>query len=298
MKARLALIVAVAASLAFWGCNLFSPFHSEGSSDDPQVLLEEARAALRDNRPKDALALLDRAMQSAPQNYNVRYFHAVATVRANNVSFSSFINMMQDAGGTSGLPKTGVLPGPNGEVDLFDFPEAELRRLLQIFQTVNIDLEPVVQGLIDGTIDPADFPYADDAFLSCGVAALVSGFILMLDNDHDPTTGFNFDSRIAIKKIEDTYQVFIDDPDQAQEQIEQEIKQLICTVYPWLEDGLKCLWQYYNYATFGQYSSNDGPVPPAPLPARIQDTPSGMFFKIVHTGLSALNGYAECRPMP
>ena len=108
MKARFSLFFCLAVAMGSWGCNLFSPFHSEGSSDDPEALLSDARGALRDGRPQDALNMLDRAKTRLGPNpainstsAQVFYFHAVATVRANNVSFQSFIDMMQTTGGTN-----------------------------------------------------------------------------------------------------------------------------------------------------------------------------------------------------
>jgi hypothetical protein len=290
MKTRLTLMISLAVAMLFWGCNIFSPFQSDGSSDDPAVLLSEARNALRDGREKEALNLLDRAMAKitpstpADQAAAIRYFHAVATVRVYNVSFQSFIDMMQAAD----LGSAAKSSSPQEGIRLFDFTERELAQLLKVFQTVKVDLAPVVQALLDGSLTTTQFAYADDAFLSCGVASLVSGFITMLDMDHNPGNGFKLDARVLIEKIDDTYQVFLNDPTKTSQAIRAELVSIAGKSYAQLEDGLGYLWQYYNMATFGKPAKGKLPLPPAPLPANIQSTPSGVFFQIVHAGMGSL----------
>ncbi|MCI0696098.1 hypothetical protein L0337_29370 [candidate division KSB1 bacterium] len=285
MKTRLTLMIALAVTMLLCGCNIFSPFHSDGSSDDPAVLLSEARSALREGREKEALSMLDRAMAKitpatpADQAAAIRYFHAVATVRVNDVSFQSFIDMMQGVDGGTG----------EGEgMQLFNFTERELAQLLKTFQTVKADLVPVVQALSDGSLTTAQFPYADDAFLSCGVASLVSGFITMMDKDHNPANGFRLDTRVLIEKINDAYQVALDDPTQASQAIHDELVSIAGQSYSQLEDGFEYLWQYYYTTTFGKPAKGKPPVPPAPLPDNIRSTPSGAFIQIVHAGMSSL----------
>lgn len=285
MKTRLTPMIALAVAMVFWGCNIFSPFHSDGSSDDPAVLLSEARSALREGRDKEALSMLDRAMAKitpstpADQTAAIRYFHAVATVRVNNVSFQSFIDMMQ--GGDGGA-------GEGEEIRLFNFNERELTMMLKTFQKVKADLTPVVQALSNGSLTAAQFPYTDDAFLSCGVASLVSGFITMMDKDHNPANGFKLDTRVLIEKINDAYQVALDDPTQASQAIHDELVSIAKQSYSQLEEGFEYLWQYYYTTTFGKPARGKPPVPPALLPDDMRSTPSGAFIQIVHTGMSAL----------
>jgi hypothetical protein len=285
MKTRLILMIALAVATAFWSCNIFSPFHSDGSSDDPAVLLSEARSALREGREKEALNMLDRAMASitpstpADQVATIRYFHAVATVRVNSISYQSFIDMLQSVD-----PGAGAGEG----IRLFDFTERELAQLLKSFLTVKTDLTPVVQALSNGSLTADQFPYADDAFLSCGVASLVSGFITMMDKDHNPANGFKLDTRVLIKKVNDAYQIFLNDPTQASQAIYAELVSIVKQCYPQLEEGFKSLWQYYQTTTVGKPVQGDPPLPPAPLPDNIRSTPAGVFIQIVHSGMSAL----------
>lgn len=296
MKLRLLLVLCLAVA-GFWGCNLFSPFYSEGESDDPEALLSDARGALRDGRPQEALDLLDRAKNKlgpdpaiTPTTAQVLYFHAVATVRANNISFQQFIDMMQStsAGLAKGSPS---MHTPQDEIILFDFSAQDLADLLSIFSTVQADLLPVVQALRNGALPPSQFIYADDAYLSCGVASLVAGFIVMLDQNHNPLDGFQLDARLTLRKLNDTYQLLLTDPLKTAQQIQQEVKAIICLSYPLLEDGLECLWHYYNWSTFGKLAKNTPPLPPLTLPAHVRDTASGIFFQVVHAGLTSLYFY-------
>ncbi|MGH7493359.1 MAG: hypothetical protein ACREOO_13340 [bacterium] len=299
MKERFLLILCLAAVICFGGCNLFAPFHSDGGNDDPEALLSDARGALRDGRPQDALNLLDRAKSKLPANAptssqqaEILYFHAVATVRANNVSFQQFIEMMQ-AGSGSNLAKGGVPASSlQDEIILFDFDEQDLADLLRIFSAVQADLLPVVQALRNGTLPAGQFIYADDAYLSCGVAALVAGFVLMLDQDHNAVNGFRLDARLSIRKLDDTYQLFMTDASKTAQLIQQEVKAIICASYPTLQSGLECLWHYYNWSTFGKLATVNAPIPPATLlPGNVRDTASGIFFQVVHAGLTALYSY-------
>jgi hypothetical protein len=285
MKTRFTLMISLAVAMLFWGCNIFSPVHSDGSSDDPAVLLSEARSALREGREKEALNMLDRALTKitpstpADQVAAIRYFHAVATVRVSKVSFQSFIDMMQGVSGGASIGE---------RIRLFNFNELELAQLLKTFQTVKADLTPVVQALGKGTLTTTQFSYADDAFLSCGVASLVSGFITMMDKDHNPANGFKLDTRVLIEKINDAYQIFLDDPTQASQAIQAELVSIARQSYPQLETGFEYLWQYYNITTFGKPAKGEPPIPPAPLPDNMRSTPSGVFIQIVHTGTSSL----------
>lgn len=68
------LSAVLVAGLLLAGCtdNLFSGFQSEGTSDDPQVLLADADAALAKGDTTRALDYLERAHDIAPENAEVR----------------------------------------------------------------------------------------------------------------------------------------------------------------------------------------------------------------------------------
>lgn len=68
------LPLALAACLLVVGCddNVFSGLNSEGTSDDPQVLLADARAALVQGDTAQAIDYLERAHEVDPDNAEVR----------------------------------------------------------------------------------------------------------------------------------------------------------------------------------------------------------------------------------
>ncbi len=293
---KLKPLFAVGFLLVFFaaGCNLFSPFSPGDKDNDPEALLAEAQAELKNNNPQKALSLLERAKQKSPGTPLIRYYHAVATIRAYDIDFDVFIKMLQSetANPAPGRhQRSRTTTAVNDTLTLFDFTEAELVRLLTVFYAVREDLEPVVADLVSGKIKPGEFPFANDAYLSCGVASLVYGFVLMLDEDHNDANGFKLDPRLSINKAAGLYQVFIDDPQKTADQICREVKQILQANYPLLEQGLLCLWYYYNDATFGRVPATPAPVPPAALPANLRDTPSGQFFRVVFQGLSALHSF-------
>lgn len=289
-KHRLIILPLFAVLVA--GCNIFSPFSSGDKDNDPQALLSEAQAQLKNNNPKQALNLLERAKQLSPQTPAIRYFHAVATIRAYNVNFDAFIDALQQGvTGGSAAKGWGTVAAVNDTFMLFDFTEAELRNLLNVFAAVKEDLDPVVAGLINGTITPEEFQYANDTYLSCGVAALVYGFVLMLDQDHNAANGFLLDPRISLTKVQNVYQVFVDDPAKTANQICREVDNIIEANYPILQEGLRCLWYYYHDATFGRLPSGTPPTPPTAMPTNLRNTPSGEFFKVVYSGLAALEQF-------
>lgn len=291
LKSSLAMGILLAVFAA--GCNIFSPFSSGDKDNDPEALLAEAQAELNNNNPQKALSLLERAKQKSPGTPLIRYFHAVATVRAYNIDFDAFIDALQTTSASPVADKHHhhFIAAVNDTLQLFNFTETELARLLTVFHTVRDDLEPVVAGLVTGKIKPSEFPFANDAYLSCGVASLVYGFVLMLDQDHDYATGFQLDSRLSIAKAAGLYRVFVTDPQKTANQICLEIERIIQANYPLLEQGLVCLWYYYNDATFGRLPNTEPPVPPAALPGNVRNTPSGQFFRVVFEGLSALYGF-------
>lgn len=292
MQRKHSLIVLPLLALLVAGCNIFSPFSSGDKDNDPQALLSEAQSQLKNNNPKEALNLLERAKQLSPQTPTIRYFHAVATIRAYNVNFEAFIDALQQSvSGGSANKSRETVAAVNDTFRLFDFTEAELQNLLNVFAAVKEDLDPVVAGLINGTIKPEEFQYANDAYLSCGVAAIVYGFVLMLDQDHNQANGFVLDPRISLTKAENVYQVFVDDPAKTANQICREVDDIIEANYPPLEEGLRCLWYYYYDATFGQLPAGAPPVPPTAMPSNIRNTPSGEFFKVVYSGLEALKQF-------
>lgn len=81
------LAVTLAVGLLVAGCddNVFDGLNSEGTSDDPQVLLADARAALAKGDTTQAIDYLERAHDVAPENAEVRVELVGTKFEKNNV---------------------------------------------------------------------------------------------------------------------------------------------------------------------------------------------------------------------
>ncbi len=80
-------LLVMAASMLFLsaGCNVFEPFYEAGSSDDPEVLLDDARYALQNGEPDKAVAILEKAFAVDSSNAEVRVELAAALFLANGI---------------------------------------------------------------------------------------------------------------------------------------------------------------------------------------------------------------------
>lgn len=122
---RLALGLLLAVCLA--SCNVFEGFYEEGTSDDPEVLLDDAQAALRNGEPERAVAYLEKALRNAPENTEVQAALAVALLRANDVNIVTLSSLASElnlelaaaAAGPAGATRTAAAP----EVCSFEPPD-------------------------------------------------------------------------------------------------------------------------------------------------------------------------------
>ncbi|RMD93025.1 MAG: hypothetical protein D6814_16175 [Calditrichaeota bacterium] len=288
MTQRIGLACLFVAILLTTACNIFSPFTSE--SDNVSSLLEQGKAALQAGENQKALNLFARAMEIDSLNHEVRYFHAVATVRVTGLDFQTFISAFQEGGSissTSGAQQVYSEVFASGIDTLFTLSEQDLARIIAAFWTVQADLEPVVEGLLNGTISPDQFLFTDDALLSHAVAKIVSSLIFLLDDDGIGPT-FHLDDRVILQKAQDAYVLTINgNPQAAYASIKEEIKARIQRQWPGLQKGLAMLYQYYQWTQFHRLTL-DAPVPPQPMPADLNDSIAAELFKIAYQGLSAL----------
>ncbi|MDQ7051815.1 MAG: hypothetical protein Q9P14_02540 [candidate division KSB1 bacterium] len=273
------------------GCNIFSPFKPETTS--PTVLLEQGKAALQAGDLDKALEYLDKAKEADPENPQIRYFHAVATVRINNLDFQDFIDAFQ-----SEVANQNFSPGIqiysdafSGGVDtLFTLPESELRRIIEAFWIVQDDLEPVVQAILDGRLTAANFAHIDDVLLSSAVASTVSALIFLLDDDGEGPE-FRLDTRVLLKKAEEAYALVINgDPMAGFKSIEEEVKYRIQRQWPGLQKGLTHLYLYYTWTQLGALPDTV-PVPPQPMPTNLNHSLAAEIYKIAYQGVTALWQY-------
>jgi hypothetical protein len=88
------------------GCNVFESLYTEGESNDPKVLLQDAAAAIRKNEPAKAVTILEKAFQKEPDNPKVRVELASALLAANNIDVLDIValyeNISKDVSGSAG----------------------------------------------------------------------------------------------------------------------------------------------------------------------------------------------------
>lgn len=295
MKVKRLWMVILLGLLFIIGCNIFEPFHSEGKSDDVEVLLEDAKAALANNQPEKALEYLDKAMRIDPNHPAVRYYHAVAVMRVYGIELSAFFDAFKGAEESSPTP-TGsliqVFSKPKQDTLLFQLPEEELQNMLNAFSQVEWDLAPLVEGLRNNTISYADVPDPGDTYLSHGVSVIITAMLRILDND-DTEHDFSMDPRITIKNESGRYVIEIYDPYKTAAELDAELDSLISLYWDsHFEAGRQDFADYYN--DIHGYPLITLPPIPAPLPEPPfppDDSPAGGLMRIVDRGLRAL--YAE-----
>lgn len=103
MKRIRLFLAAATVALLTSGCNVFEPFYEEGSSNDPEVLLQDARYALESGDAEKAVALLEKAYEKDSQNPEIRVELSSALFQAGNIDL---ILMKDLAGFISEAPAT------------------------------------------------------------------------------------------------------------------------------------------------------------------------------------------------
>ena len=54
------------------GCNAFEFMYEEGNSDDPDIILDDARIALQNGDTEKAIELLEKALDKAPDSQEIK----------------------------------------------------------------------------------------------------------------------------------------------------------------------------------------------------------------------------------
>ncbi|MEZ4700037.1 MAG: tetratricopeptide repeat protein [Rhodothermales bacterium] len=85
MKRTSVLFAVVSMLFMSTGCNVFESFYRDGSSDDPEVLLDDARYALQNGDPDKAVALLEKAYAKDSTDPEIRVELSSALFQANDI---------------------------------------------------------------------------------------------------------------------------------------------------------------------------------------------------------------------
>jgi hypothetical protein len=290
MSRRLSVIALLGLVALLSACNVYEPFYQEGGSDDPLKLLADAKVALANGEAEKAFELLDRAIELAPDNPEIRYYHAVAVIRVNRIDFLTFFDALGEINGKSSAPNpkvvTALFSAEDG-IPLFDISEEDLTRLYLAFLQVEADLTPVALGLIQGRYPLEDVPFADDVYLSNGISNLIVAMLSILDADTTDDR-FTLDPRLQIQRVDGGYQVSAEDPNKTPAELDEEIDALINWQWQRFLSSRENFWRYYYLTQLGSLPTEVLPAPPARLPLRPNDSPAGIILKAVHEGILAL----------
>ena len=93
--------------LVFAGCNVFEGLYDEGASDDPEVLIADADAALQRGEPDKAVQYLEKAFEAKPQDPEIRTKLSTALLQQADISVITMIDLAEDITGNQNGSKSG-----------------------------------------------------------------------------------------------------------------------------------------------------------------------------------------------
>jgi len=313
MRKRIILSLWLSISVLFISsCNIFESFHEEGSSDDPETLLNDGISAYENGDYEKGLAMAEKGLEKDSTNADLLYLHAQCTLQKYGLDVAKVIEPFQIEGGSSlgkSTPESRPLQTALGDTTIiFDLSEPELARLYAAFVQVDLDLGRLISMIEDMSINSNRkwrywYYYCDDIYLSFGITRILRGILRILDNDNTPSE-FSLDHRVHISRIGSQYQVHIEDIPY------NEINSVIQSNLPYFRAGRAAL---RNYLVGTLYPLNLPPYrnryddsiwkgfwnwycsflerieayplpenPPDPLSFEIPDTPAGTIFEASH----------------
>ncbi|MEX1055608.1 MAG: tetratricopeptide repeat protein [Rhodothermales bacterium] len=90
------IVFTVSSVLLLGACNVFEGLYEEGTSEDTEVLLTDARSAIQDGRVDDAVEHLSKAHENEPDNVEVRAELASALLAQNNIDIMLIKDLADD----------------------------------------------------------------------------------------------------------------------------------------------------------------------------------------------------------
>jgi hypothetical protein len=299
-------------SLTIAGCNIFGIFHSEDEQLNSEELVEDSVTAMENGNYQQTLELTEKGLAKEPDNPDLLYLHAVASLQKYNLDILSVIQpFTSNNNANSENPLLQVAKLQKVTVDttfILDLTNAELLRLYSAFQQVGIDLGRILLQLEKGQINNNSrarywYYHYSDLYLSAGIANIMTGLLQILDNDNTPNE-FSLDPRVRIQRIGTQYQIMI------QGVTEADVRAIVRDKLQYFKAGRKNLRDYYVATLFPlnlpPYRVNQAsnywlsfwnwyvrfqqkleyfPLPenpPAPLAFKINNTPAGTIFNAGH----------------
>jgi len=188
------------------GCNLFSPFHDEGKSDDLDDIVGDVEAALERGEPAKAYEYAVAGIEKHPESLALHYLGAVARVQSAEIGFSDFSAIFRsdgddlDGGDMASVAVPFVRRVAQGDtVFFFELPDEELAGMADAFNTSFGLLESAAGLLGEGNVSAEDRAnFEGDTYLGLGVSAVVTAMLTIIDQDRDLGDGFMRDPEAKV----------------------------------------------------------------------------------------------------
>ena len=164
------------------GCNAFEFMYGDADSNDPDIILEDARIALQSGDAEKAIELLEKALEKAPESQEIRIELASALFQANDID----LLVMKDLADFISASETGIAskysqqrnaacnfedPLESTRVLQFDAEEAYLQ-LLDNTETLERSIDLLATALnVDTPPDLADH-IVGNAYLMRAIASM------------------------------------------------------------------------------------------------------------------------------
>jgi hypothetical protein len=277
------------------GCNLFSPFHDEGKSDNLDDIIGDVEAALERGEPDKAYEYAVDGIEKYPTSVTLHYLGAVAAVQDAEIGFADFASMVRSS--DSGEPYLALLrpyAPAVGETTFFfeDVSPEDLANMADAFNTSYGLLEAAVELIGEGQSTPEELgDFEGDIQLGLGISGLLKAILTVLDDDHDLANGFDLNPAIAAFKTESGWEFTA-----------AVIPEVVCDAMPWLRVAEEALYDHYKSVVGGDMPED---IPIGNLnvytysgswegPAIDDGMLTGEIFASVHNGIVDFYDHYSC----
>ena len=268
------------------GCNLFSPFHDEGKSDDLEDIVGDVEAALERGEPAKAFEYAEDGIRKHPESLALHYLGAVAKVQSAEIGFADFAAIFRSDGDDGDMepyaaPFADASLAQGDTTFFFDLPDAELDAIAEAFNTSFGLLEPAIALIEEGRASEEEIAnYRNDALLGLGVSGVLKAMLTVLDTDNDLSDGFTQNPLARVFETDGAWG-FSGSVDPA----------VICDVMPLFGISDEALYDHYRFVVGGDLPPD---IPAAYEETRVANwvspmiddgTLTGEIFASVHDGL-------------
>lgn len=272
------------------GCNLFSPFHDEGSSDSAEDIIADVEAALERGEPDKAYDYATDGIEKHPENVTLHYLAAVAKVQDAEIGFADFASMIRSSDDGEEPYFSVLFPWAVAAAEttfFLDLSPEDLATMADAFNTTYDLLEAAVELIEQGKANPEELAnIGGDINLGLGISGLLKAMLTVLDTDHDLYNGFVLDESIRAYEFDGEWHFTA-----------TVVPEVVCNAMPWLRVGEEALYDHYRsvaegdlpedipteYLNLRVFDENDNPLWTDPVID--DDLLTGEIFAAVHDGI-------------